>query len=89
MKNYVTGYEYTGHNADVLAATAAEAVVTFKQATRDLKIPGKALKGIKAVATLIRYSKNETEINEEGKEMPKRIFFSVFDAQDVLARAAK
>ena len=45
------------------------------------------MKGIKKVATLIRYSKKETEIDPEtGKERPKAIFFSVFEAQDVLKR---
>ncbi len=87
MINYVSGYEYTGRNADVLAEAGAEAVVTFKQAVRDLKVAGKKMKGIKKVATLIRYSKKETEIDPEtGKERPKAIFFSVFEAQDVLKR---
>ena len=87
MLNYVSGYEYTGRNADVLADTGVDAVVTFKQAIRDLKVSGKKMKGIKKVATLIRYSKKETEIDPEtGKEKPKAIFFSVFDVQDVLKR---
>jgi|TARA_R100000084_G_scaffold96347_1_gene50205 hypothetical protein len=87
MLNYVSGYEYTGRNADVLAETGVDAVVTFKQAIRDLKVSGKKMKGIKKVATLIRYSKKETEIDPEtGKEKPKAIFFSVFDVQDVLKR---
>ena len=87
MLNYVSGYEYTGRNADVLAETVVDAVVTFKQAIRDLKVSGKKMKGIKKVATLIRYSKKETEIDPEtGKEKPKTIFFSVFDVQDVLKR---
>ena len=87
MLNYVSGYEYTGRNADVLAETGVDAVVTFKQAIRDLKESGKKMKGIKKVATLIRYSKKETEIDPEtGKEKPKAIFFSVFDVQDVLKR---
>ena len=87
MINYVSGYEYTGRNADVLAETGVDAVVTFKQAIRDLKVSGKKMKGIKKVATLIRYSKKETEIDPEtGKEKPKAIFFSVFDVQDVLKR---
>lgn len=85
--NYVTGYEYSGRNADILAAVDAEGVVTFKQAVRDLKIPGKKLKGLKKIATLVRFSKKETEVDPEtGKERPKPIYFSVFDIQDVLSR---
>lgn len=89
MINYVTGYEYSGRNAEILSCCDAEAVVTFKQATRDLKIPGKKLKGLKKCATLIRFSKKETEVDPEtGKERPKPIYFSVFDIEDVLARRA-
>lgn len=90
MINYVSGYEYQGRNADVLAEAGAEAVVTFKQAIKELKVSGKQLKGIKKVATLIRYSKKETEIDQEtGKSRPKPIFFSVFEASEVLARKGK
>ena len=35
MINYVTQYEYTGMNADILAAADVDAVVTFKQAIKD------------------------------------------------------
>jgi len=88
MFNYVTNYEYTGHNAAVLAGVDADSgVVTFKQAIRDMKVPAKKMKGIKAIATLIRFSKTEKEVDAEtGKERPKPIYFSVFDAGEVLKR---
>lgn len=87
MINYVTGYEYSGRNADILAGVDCEqGVVTFKQATKALGIPGKKLKGIKKVATLIRFSKTEKETDENGQQRPKPIYFSVFDACEVLAR---
>jgi hypothetical protein len=84
MINYVTGYNYSGYNADVLAAAGVEAVVTFKQATRELGIPGKALKGLKACAKLMRLTKDEDEV---GKK--KVTFYSVFDVEEVLARKGK
>jgi hypothetical protein len=88
MINYVTGYEYSGRNAQILAQVDCDSVLTFKQATRDLKIPGKKLKGIKAIATLVRFSKTEKEEDENGKLKPKPIYFSVFSSEDVLKRAA-
>ena len=86
MKNAVTGYEYTGNNAAVLAAAGVDAVVTFKQAINGLGVSGKKLKGLKAVATLVRFSKTEKVEDEEGQTKPKPIYFSVFDAEAVLAR---
>ena len=85
MMNYVTKREYTGANAATLAAANVDAVVTFKQAIRDLGVPGTKLKGLKACATLIRFGK-ETMEDETGKTVKKPIFFSVFDAAEVLAR---
>ena len=83
MFNYVTGYEYSGKNAAVLAGLDLEnGVLTFKQATRELGIPGKKLKGLKAVASLMRFLKDEDENGEK-----KVRFYSVFDATEVLARA--
>lgn len=83
MFNYVTGYAYTGKNADILAGLDLDnGVMTFKQATRELGIPGKKLKGIKAVASLMRFLKDEDENGEK-----KVRFYSVFDATEVLARA--
>jgi len=83
MFNYVTGYAYSGKNADALAGLDLEnGVLTFKQATRELGIPGKKLKGIKAVASLMRFLKDEDENGEK-----KVRFYSVFDATEVLARA--
>lgn len=86
MINYVTKREYTGANAATLMAAGVDAVVTFKQATRDLGIAGKNLKGLKSCATLVRFSKNEKVEDENGKQVAKPIFFSVFDAKAVLAR---
>ena len=83
MFNYVTGYEYSGKNADALAGLDLEnGVLTFKQATKELGIPGKKLKGLKAVASLMRFLKDEDENGEK-----KVRFYSVFDATEVLARA--
>ena len=83
MFNYVTGNAYSGKNADILADLDLEnGVMTFKQATRELGIPGKKLKGIKAVASLMRFLKDEDENGEK-----KVRFYSVFDATEVLARA--
>ena len=84
--NYVTKREYTGVNAATLNAIGVDAVVTFKQATRDLGIPGKNLKGIKSVASLVRFSKTEKVEDEKGRQVAKPIYFSVFDAKQVLAR---
>ena len=86
MFNYVTGYEYTGKNADILASVDAESVVTFKQAVKSMGLPGKKMKGIKKVATLVRFSKTEKEADENGKMVAKPIYFSVFDAAEVLKR---
>ena len=86
MMNYVTKYEYTGNNANTLAAAGVDAVVTFKQAIKDLGVPGAKMKGLKACATLVRFSKNKTEEDENGMTKPKPIYFSVFDAAAVLAR---
>jgi antirestriction protein ArdC len=79
MINYVTKREYSGKNAVILMEAGVDAVLTFKQATRDLGIPGKALKGLKSCATLIRFDKDD-------KEESRPRFFSVFDAVEVLAR---
>jgi len=91
MQNFVTGYEYTGKNYDALAAMGydeSDAFVTFKQAIKLDGISGKALKGIKKAATLVRYSKTEKEQDENGKMVAKPIYFSVFDVKEVLARRA-
>jgi hypothetical protein len=81
MMNYVTKKEYSGVNAATLAAAGVDAVVTFKQATKNLGIPGKKLKGLKACAKLVMFKEDE----ETGEKKPR--FFSVFDASEVLARA--
>ena len=80
MMNYVTKREYTGVNAATLEAAGVDSVVTFKQAVRDLGIPGSKLKGLKACARLVMFNKDEDENT-------KPRFFSVFDASEVLARA--
>ena len=81
MINYVTGTAYSGMNAETLAAAGVDAVVTFKQATKALGIPGTKLKGLKACAKLVMFKEDE----ETGDKKPR--FFSVFDATEVLARA--
>ena len=81
MINYVTGKAYSGMNAETLAAAGVDAVVTFKQATKALGIPGTKLKGLKACAKLVMFKEDE----ESGDKKPR--FFSVFDATEVLARA--
>jgi hypothetical protein len=86
MINYVTQYEYTGMNADILAAADVDAVVTFKQAIKDLGVPGAKMKGLKACAKLVRFSKKETVEDDEGKTKPRPIYFSVFDAAEVIKR---
>jgi len=59
MINYVTGKEYTGMNAETLAAAGVDAVVTFKQATKSLGIAGSKLKGLKACAKLVMFKEDE------------------------------
>jgi len=88
MKNYVTGYEYTGHNAAILSATGVDSVVTFRQALSIPGVSGKTMKGLKAIATLVRFSKKETVEDENGVAKPKPIYFSVFDVAAILARKA-
>ena len=89
MKNAITGIEYTGQNfnaLDALGYDENDSFVTFKQAIKIDGISGKQLKGIKKAATLVRFSKTETETDENGKQTPKPIYFSVFDAAEVLKR---
>ena len=89
MINYVTGYEYSGKNAATLIQLGYDendAFVTFKQAIKLDGISGKNLKGIKKAATLVRYSKTEKEMDENGKMVSKPIYFSVFDVKEVLKR---
>ena len=91
MFNNVTGHEYTGKNFTTLCDAGFEEgseFVTFKQAIKLNGISGKALKGIKKAATLVRFSRTQTEIDETGKTVAKPIFFSVFDLKEVLARRA-
>jgi len=84
--NYITGNEYTGRNA--AGFDYEDAFVTFKQAIKLDGISGKALKGIKKAASLVRFSKTEKVEDENGKLVAKPIYFSVFDIKEVLARRA-
>ena len=89
MMNAVTGTVYSGKNVETLLGLGfdeGDLFVTFKQAIKLEGISGKALKGIKKAATLIRFSKHEKELDEKGISKPKAIFFSVFDLNEVLAR---
>ena len=89
MMNAVTGTVYSGKNVETLLANGydeGDLLVTFKQAIKLEGISGKALKGIKKAASLVRYSKTETETDETGKQVAKPIYFSVFDLNEVLAR---
>lgn len=89
MQNAVTGNFYTGKNEATLLAAGydeGDMFVTFKQAIKLDGISGKALKGIKKAATLVRFSKTQTETDENGKTVAKPIYFSVFDLNEVLAR---
>ena len=90
MINYITKYEYTGGNAIKLEEAGYDyddAFVTFKQAIKLDGLSGKALKGIKKAASLVRFSKTE-KVEEDGKMVAKPIPFSVFDIKEVLARRA-
>ena len=80
--NITTGYEYTGQNAE--ACGDIEAVCTFKQGIKHFGISGTQVKGLKAVARLVRYRLEE---DEDGKEIKRPVYFSVFNADDFAARA--
>ena len=91
MINYITQNEYTGKNFDTLSAAGydeGDAFVTFKQAIKLDGISGKKLAGIKKAATLVRFSKTQKELDENGKMVSKPIYFSVFDVKEVLKRRA-
>jgi len=91
MINYITQHEYTGKNFDTLCAAGydeGDAFVTFKQAIKLDGISGKKLAGIKKAATLVRFSKTQKELDENGKMVSKPIYFSVFDVKEVLKRRA-
>jgi len=89
MFNAVTKHEYSGKNEAILAQLGFgedDAFVTFKQAIKLDGVSGKALKGIKKAATLVRFSKTQKELDETGKMVAKPVYFSVFHLEDVLAR---
>lgn len=83
--NYVTKQEYTGKNAQILEMTNVKRVCTFKQALSLPGVSGKTMKGLKSIATLVRYSKNE---NEDGSVSARPFFFNVFDADQILSRVS-
>ena len=86
MRNFVTGYEYSGINAETLEEVGSTEVCTFKQALSIDGISGKDLKGIKSVASLMRFKKDDEEEDENGRPKARPIFFAVFDKEDVLSR---
>ena len=89
MINAYSGTVYSGKNVETLLTAGydeGDLFVTFKQAIKIDGITGKALKGIKKAASLVRYSKTEKEQDETGKMVAKPIYFSVFDYKEVLAR---
>jgi len=62
MFNAVTKHEYSGKNEAILAQLGFgedDAFVTFKQAIKLDGVSGKALKGIKKAATLVRFSRTK------------------------------
>ena len=83
--NYITKTEYTGKNAAILEMIGVRKVVTFKQALSLPGVSGSTMKGLKACAKLVRFSKR---LDENGEVAKRPIFFSVFDADAILARVA-
>lgn len=79
--NITTGYEYTGQNAE--ACGDIEEVCTFKQGIKYFGVSGSNVKGLKAVARLVRY---RVEEDEDGNEKKRPVYFSVFDANDFAVR---
>tara|TARA_B100000586_G_scaffold133179_1_gene96333 strand:+ start:28 stop:297 length:270 start_codon:yes stop_codon:yes gene_type:complete len=86
MRNFITGYEYSGVNAEILEGVGVSEVCTFKQALSLDGLSGKDLKGIKAVASLMRFKKDDVEEDENGRPKSKPIFFAVFDKEEILSR---
>jgi len=87
MKNYLTGYEYSGKNVDILMASGfdeGDEFVTFKQALKIPGVNGKKLKGIKKAASLIRYREEEDTENGGTKKVPT--YYAVFNVKEVKAR---
>ncbi len=81
--NITTGYEYSGSNAD--ACGDVEEVCTFKQGIKYFGISGSNVKGLRAVARLVRFREKE---QEDGTKKKVPVYFSVFDANDFAARKA-
>jgi|TARA_B100001057_G_scaffold251159_2_gene251381 hypothetical protein len=80
--NITNGYEYSGTNAD--ACGDVERVCTFKQGIKHYGVSGSVFKGMKKVASLMRMRVTE---DAEGKEVKKPVYFAVFDADEMQARA--
>ena len=80
--NITTGQEYTGKNAEALEGY--EAVCTFKQGIKHFGVSGSQVKGLKAVARLVRFRMVE---DDEGNSKKMPVYFSVFNADDFAARA--
>ena len=81
--NFITRTEYTGKNAAILEMIGVRRVVTFKQALSLPGVSGSTMKGLKACAKLVRFSKR---LDENGEVTKKPVFFSVFNADEILAR---
>lgn len=89
MINYVTGNEYSGGNANTLMTLGyggGDAFVTFKQAIKLDGISGKALKGLKKAASLVRFVNEKDELTGKFEKKPR--YFSVFHISEVLSRKA-
>ena len=80
--NITTGQEYTGQNEEALEGF--EAVCTFKQGIKHFGVSGSQVKGLKAVARLVRFRMVE---DDEGNSKKMPVYFSVFNADDFAARA--
>jgi len=89
MINAITGNEYTGQNEQTLMSLGfdeTDSFLTFKQAIKVEGVSGKALKGIKKAASLVRYVNEENK--ETGKKEMKPRYFSVFNYKEVISRRA-
>ena len=81
--NFITRTEYTGKNAAILESIGVRRVVTFKQALSLPGVSGSTMKGLKACAKLVRFAKR---LDADGEVTKKPVFFSVFNADEILAR---
>jgi len=89
MRNYVSGHEYTGQNAEVLESLGFEegdAFVTFKQAIKIPGMSGAKMKGLKADARLMRLVEKKGADEDQTRKMVP-FYFSVFHVGEILKRA--